>query len=75
MWISYALNEYMTPVSVHKCDECDSIFTVCPAISPERIGWDRCLAPTCLSYDPDRDADKMFDEGKVQFRPIRGSNG
>ena len=68
MWISYALNEHLTPVSVHICDDCQSQFTVCPAIEPSEAGWNGCMAATCKSYDLKRDADKLFDEGKAQRR-------
>ena len=65
MWISYALNKHMTPISVHKCDTCETIFTVCPAVDENRAGWDSCMSTTCGSYDRMRDADRMFAEGKV----------
>jgi predicted HAD superfamily Cof-like phosphohydrolase len=29
------------------------------------------MAETCKSYDLSRDADKLFDQGKVRFRPIK----
>ena len=69
-WIRYDYNGYGTQISVHVCESCESEFTVCPAIKPDKEGWDGCMAPICLSYDPGRDADKLFDEGKVRFRMI-----
>ena len=68
MWISYALNSYGTPVSIHRCEDCNDIFTVCPAKEPEADGWEGCMALTCESYDVARDADKMFAQGKVKRR-------
>ena len=69
-WISYALNEYGTPVSVHRCRDCGSQFSVCPAVNKDGPRWGGCLATTCISYNPKRDADRMFDEGKVRRRSI-----
>ena len=69
MWISYALNKYGTPVSVHICGDCDSQFTVCPAHDDNKPDWGGCLGTTCISYDSKRDADRLFDEGKVLRRP------
>lgn len=68
MWISYALNEYGIPVSVHKCDSCGLQFTVCPAVDPDGVNWGGCLSRICISYDLKRDADRLFDEGKVRRR-------
>lgn len=68
MWISYALNEYGTPVSCHTCDTCDKFFTVCSAREPDDTAYLSCLGVECASYDPKRDADRMFEEGKVRRR-------
>ncbi len=57
--IGERFNEYGTLVSVHKCPDCGSEFTVCP---PSNSDWGGCQAKTCISYDPKRDADKLFDE-------------
>ena len=59
--ISYGRNEYGTRVSEHVCLRCGGTFTVCPAYAEE--DWGGCLEPTCETYDPSRDADKLFDEG------------
>lgn len=65
--ISDTFNEYGTPVTLFHCPSCDSTFTVCPAVEDEHLDqWTGCLGDTCPSYDPDRDADKLFDEGKVR---------
>ena len=61
----YGLNEYGTPVSFHICDTCGSEFNVCPAKTPEAKGWGSCMSTVYPSYDPRRDADKLFGEGKV----------
>ena len=57
--IGEAVNIYGTPISVHICGECKSQFTVCP---PADEGWGGCQSLECSSYDPARDADKLFDE-------------
>lgn len=67
MHLGYTTNEYGTRVSQHRCDACGSEFTVCPAAFPEAVGWNNCLAPTCPSYDPNRDVDKVLDEGKAEI--------
>ena len=63
MKIGMGYNEYGTPISIHICDSCHRRFTVCPAIEDGKPGWGNCLSPECASYDPDRDADKFFEEG------------
>lgn len=65
-----SVNEYGTPVSVHTCPDCGTEFTVCP---PTDESWGGCLAKTCPSYDPARDADKYFGPDAVpgvQREPI-----
>jgi hypothetical protein len=57
------VNVYGAPISVHLCEECGVVFTVCP---PTTDGWGGCLAKTCPSYDPGRDADRFFDQGLVK---------
>ena len=69
-WLRFDQNKYGTKISVHICNSCGAEFTVCPAKAADAKGWDGCMAPTCKSYDEDRDADKLFDEGKVRFRPL-----
>ena len=58
----YDLNEHGTMISVHQCDTCGNVFTLCPAVGPGQSDWDNCLAPKCKSYDKDRDADRLFDD-------------
>lgn len=60
-------NEYNTPVDAYRCDTCGEEFTVCPANDDRSKDgdWSGCMAPTCASYDPARDADKLFDDGNV----------
>ena len=53
------LNEFGVTVSVHTCWACGDEFTVCP---PAGEDWGGCMAPNCPSYDPKRDADKLFEE-------------
>jgi hypothetical protein len=50
-------NEYGTPISIHVCSACGDQFTVCP---PSATFGDECLAITCPSYDPARDAEVFF---------------
>ncbi len=55
------VNEYGTPVSVHKCQTCGVEFTLCPAIPDDKADqWPDCLADGCPSYDPERDMDVVF---------------
>lgn len=67
MYLGPEKNEYGTPVDRFKCDACGWVYTVCPALSDRtRLDeWDNCLGVTCASYDPARDADKLFDDGNV----------
>lgn len=60
-------NEYGTPVVEYRCETCGELFTICPAPKPEQDDqWAGCLAPMCGSYDPSRDVDKWFEEGRVR---------
>lgn len=52
-----AVNMHGTPVQVGVCKFCGRPFTVCP--EPDEP-YDECLAEDCASYDPSRDADKIF---------------
>lgn len=52
-------NEYGTPVSVHVCATCGDRFTVCPPVTEASYG-PNCMADTCPSYDPARDATIYF---------------
>lgn len=61
MKIGEGVNEYGTPVSIHKCQACGDEYTVCPPCPTENNGG--CLAPTCESYDPDRDVEGLFEGG------------
>lgn len=56
--MSGAVNEYGTPVSVHRCPDCGAEFTVCP---PTSDNWGGCLADGCPSYDLARDVDIFFE--------------
>lgn len=65
-------NEYGKTVTLYRCMSCFSTFTVCPEVDPKDDGeWLGCLGPDCGSYDPDRDGDKLFDEGRVYQRGDR----
>jgi hypothetical protein len=60
-------NEYGTKVAEYRCTSCGALFTVCPApTANEDEYWTGCTAPECGSYDPKRDIDKWFDEGRVR---------
>lgn len=65
--IAETYNEFGTPVSMFRCFHCQTIFTVCPAVEPEKHDqWIGCMADDCASYDEARDGDKLFDAGRVQ---------
>lgn len=53
-------NEYGVKVAWFKCDTCGTEYSVCPAPDDDN-GWNNCLAEGCESYDPDRDADVLFE--------------
>jgi hypothetical protein len=65
--IRETVNECGTPVVEYLCQgSCAQPFTVCPAPKPEEDNqWTGCLGIGCSSYDPGRDADKLFDDGDV----------
>jgi hypothetical protein len=66
MRLRQTTNEYGTSVVEYRCETCGELFTICPAPDPEEDEqWTGCMAPTCASYDPARDADKLFDDGDV----------
>lgn len=59
-------NGYGTSVVEYRCETCGETFMVCPAPSLEEDEqWTGCQARTCGSYDPARDADRLFDDGDV----------
>ena len=61
------VNEYGTAVFVNTCKKCNREFSLCPMPTEENIKhWDNCLADDCASYDPKRDADKLFEQGLVK---------
>ena len=66
MWLGYNENEFNTEISEHLCDDCGSLFSLCPSVPSTAPGWDNCLSEDCESYDPSRDADKMFENGEVR---------
>lgn len=68
MHIGYCNNEFGTLVSRHRCDKCGTEFVVCPAVYPDDLQWNCCLATVCDSYDPTRDADKLFHEDPDSIR-------
>ncbi len=67
MFIETSRNEFGTPVDCYCCETCRETFTVCPAHVDRSCDdqWTGCLAITCASYDPTRDADQLFDDGNV----------
>lgn len=67
MFVETSRNEYGTPVDGYICETCGDSFTVCPAHGDrtEDDQWTGCLSPNCTSYDPARDADRLFDDGNV----------
>ncbi len=58
--IGVTLNKYGTPTSLHVCDTCGLLFTVCPPAT-NREWRTSCLAEECESYDVTRDVDLMFE--------------
>lgn len=71
MFLEVRSNEYGTPVDAYRCETCGEEFTVCPAHKDRSCDdqWTGCQAPECASYDPGRDVDKWFDEGRVRVIP------
>lgn len=67
MHLGYDKNAYGTLISKHRCDTCGTEFSLCPAVPPEKKGWENCLAPKCASYDVSRDVDKMLESGEVEL--------
>lgn len=66
------VNEYGTPITVFVCEYCNREFSCCPAIPDDRLdNWRGCLATDCISYDPERDADKFFLEDGTLRPDIR----
>lgn len=63
-YIGLSTNEYGTPISKHICNQCGGEFTVCPPSHYENNAG--CGSTSCTSYDPRRDADILFDMGKVR---------
>ena len=57
--IGESTNQYGTAVSVHVCEACHLIFTVCPTATDKKFGKG-CMTPGCATYDVHRDADLMF---------------
>ncbi len=58
--IGVTLNEHGTPTSLHVCDSCGLLFTVCPPVT--NTEWrTSCLSEECASYDVTRDVDLMFE--------------
>jgi hypothetical protein len=67
MYLRESENEFGTRISVFTCDQCSEEFTVCPAVEPWRHDeWTGCMAETCESYEPTRDAELYFSLGMVE---------
>lgn len=67
MFLNVSRNEFGTPIDVYQCEHCGDKFSICPA-NDDRTkdeDWAGCLARSCASYDPSRDADLLFDDGNV----------
>lgn len=59
-------NEYGTEISLHKCNNCEHEFTLCPP----RPKWeDGCLSKECSSYNIKRDVNLLF--GSEQEKNIK----
>ena len=54
-----AVNEYGIRVSLHECKSCKRRFSICPA---NKDWGDECLSEDCETYDPSRDASRLFDD-------------
>jgi len=64
-YLRESLNEEGKPISVFKCNSCNEVFDVCPAIPEEvRVLWSNggCQSEKCSSYGPKRDCDILFGE-------------
>jgi len=62
MLIGKGRNQYGTEISIHRCDQCENIFTVCPPVDDAKWGG-CCLSPICESYNPFRDVDFLMGWG------------
>lgn len=60
MYLNSTLNEHGVKVSVHKCDTCNTEFTVCPGVDKDSTSFNDCLSLDCSSYDPERDIEIVF---------------
>jgi hypothetical protein len=67
MYVETSKNAYGTPIDCYICETCGDPFTLCPANEDRSCDdqWTGCMATICASYDPARDADKLFDNGNV----------
>ena len=66
-WVT--VNEFGTPVSVHTCDACGELFTVCPPVDIGKWGTG-CLAEGCPSYDISRDIDLFWNDPTIRIERI-----
>lgn len=71
--LATSTNEYGVAVAHFRCVTCGVEFSVTPAPASDK-GWENCTAPECLSYDPDRDIDKWFENGG-RVRSIPNADG
>lgn len=69
MHVGYGTDEESgTRVSLHLCDTCNREFTLCPAVDPDKEGWENCLYWSCKSYDVKRDLELSFITGNTIIR-------
>ena len=62
-------NEYGTPITVLRCEFCNNIFTICPALKEDELQyWKGCTDPTCESYNPNRDVEALVFFGVCEIK-------
>ncbi len=70
MRLATTKNNYGVGVAHFRCGACGVLYTITPAPTAEDdILYGNCTGPECSSYDPARDVDKWFDEGRVRAVP------
>lgn len=70
-YLGETTNDYGTPESRFLCPVCGSDFTICPAVSSEKMHlWENegCGDAECDSYDPGRDVDRLFGDNTMFLR-------
>ncbi len=77
MKIGERKNEYGRPLFEMVCETCGEEYTVTGPDSVDGPGWENCLAPTCKSYDIERDLDLLlfpFEAAELDTPRVGGPN-